>query len=159
MDEPLFGDVSRRDQQTENIVSAVVIGFVALTVIFSWVNTYKGAANFFFGAGLIVLLLCEVQLVRWYRLGDLDPKFKWLILALGVSVVFFSILANVYFWAAIVTPESHPALAKCIGGNTPDINGHLGLFRSSDDTCWYVCDSGFLLDLSKPAPGVCVRFG
>jgi hypothetical protein len=74
----------------ENVVSAVVLGFTALTVLFSWINTWKSAANFFFGLALALLAVSLVSLARWYRLGDLDPKFKFLILALGIDLLLLS---------------------------------------------------------------------
>ncbi|KAJ1919118.1 hypothetical protein H4219_002167 [Mycoemilia scoparia] len=40
-----------------------------------------------------------IQLVKWYRIGDLEPKFKSLIVALAVGIVFQCVIANIYFWA------------------------------------------------------------
>ncbi|KAJ1983356.1 hypothetical protein H4R33_004778 [Dimargaris cristalligena] len=100
MDEPLFGGTSRRDKAIELIIGGVGLFFICLTVLFSLIHGFgKSIIHLFFGLGIVALTLCELQLVRWYRMGDLEPKFKYMIASLGVSLLYISIIANVYFWA------------------------------------------------------------
>ncbi|KAI9002133.1 hypothetical protein DFJ74DRAFT_696719 [Hyaloraphidium curvatum] len=154
-EEPLFGGfqgASRRDKLLENVVSGVTIAFVGITVLFCIVNTGKAAAHFFLGIVLALLASCEVQLVRWYRLGDLDPKFKWLILGLGASLIMLAGIANAYVWA----PAYPSGVAGCGGPPNPDLHGALGLYDTASAECFLKCDGGFLLDKSVAAPGACV---
>ncbi|KAJ1923132.1 hypothetical protein IWQ60_004422 [Tieghemiomyces parasiticus] len=102
MDEPLFGGASRRDRLIEHAVGGVVLLFVSLTVLFSIINGFsKTILHLFLGLAVVMLTLCELQLIRWYRMGDLEPKFKFMIVGLGFSIVYLSIIANVYFWAPV----------------------------------------------------------
>ncbi|ORX96260.1 hypothetical protein K493DRAFT_314592 [Basidiobolus meristosporus CBS 931.73] len=100
MDDPLFGGTSRLDVLIEQIVSGVVTVFATLTAIFSVINAFtKGLVHLFFGACVVAFTLCEMKLLQWYRLGDLEPKFKYLILAQGLALLVLCVVGNVYLWS------------------------------------------------------------
>jgi hypothetical protein len=57
-----------------------------------------------FGACQVILVrlvdICDITVqIRWYREGDVDPKFKKLVWMLGASLTLLCIVANIYFWA------------------------------------------------------------
>ncbi|KNC98094.1 uncharacterized protein SPPG_06504 [Spizellomyces punctatus DAOM BR117] len=151
-EEPLFLQPTSRDRMIENVIGAGVLAFVVLTFIFSLINGFGRSANhLFLGLVLLSFTFVAIQLIRWYRLGDLDPKFKFLILTMGVSVVILGIVANVYFWSTTVDP----GLASCNGTPVPEYHAKRALFEAATGQCWYICDKGFALDASGGAPGVC----
>lgn len=100
MDEPLFGhEESRRDQTLHFLAGGSVALFTVLTIIFSIVQGFsKSVVHLFLGASIASIAACLVVLVRWFRNGDLDPKFKFLIAGIGASLTLLCIVANVYFW-------------------------------------------------------------
>jgi len=51
-----------------------------------------------FGICLIFLGVAPAVLWKWYRVGDLDPKFKFIIGFSVFTLVLFCVIANVYFW-------------------------------------------------------------
>ncbi|KAL7747825.1 hypothetical protein RI367_006760 [Sorochytrium milnesiophthora] len=101
MDEPLFLNDTRNDKLYEKAAETVIFAFAGLTVLFGVINGFaKSAAHLFYALELAALVACEFNLIKWYRLGDVDPKFKYLILGLGGCILLQSILGNVYFWAS-----------------------------------------------------------
>ncbi len=60
------------------------------------------------------------------------------------------------FWSPILPPYP-PGLEACNGGNNAELHGAPTLYRVSDSSCWLSCETGYTLDSSKPAPGVCVK--
>ena len=37
--------------------------------------------------------------IKWWNIGDLDPKFKWVIIAHAGSLSLLCVVANIYIWA------------------------------------------------------------
>lgn len=70
-----------------------------MSTVFGLFRGFIANANHFFmglcllanGAGLMVL-------VRWYGLGDLDPKFRRFIMAGIATYGLLCVVSNVYFW-------------------------------------------------------------
>ncbi|KAI8821976.1 uncharacterized protein EV422DRAFT_525169 [Fimicolochytrium jonesii] len=100
-DEPLFLHPSNRDRLLENTIGLSVGAVIALTFLFSlWTGIGQSWNNIFLGLVLLAFSGVTYQLILWYRSGDLDPKFKTIILVLFSSDVLLAIIANVYFFAA-----------------------------------------------------------
>lgn len=38
--------------------------------------------------------------MNWWNIGDLDPKFKWFIVAQAGSLSLLCIVANIYIWTS-----------------------------------------------------------
>ncbi|KAF9091817.1 hypothetical protein BGX29_010740 [Mortierella sp. GBA35] len=76
-----------------------VLVFVSLTLLFSIINTHKSGAHFMLGLIITGFALCLGHLLRAWRNGDLDPKFKYFILTQTVLLTLLCIIANIYFWA------------------------------------------------------------
>ncbi|KAI9096050.1 hypothetical protein DFS34DRAFT_623765 [Phlyctochytrium arcticum] len=152
-DEPLFLEPNSRDRMIENVIGAGVFAFVALTFVFSIINGFgKSGNHFFLGLTLAGFTFVTVQLIRWYRLGELDTKYKLLILVLGASLLLLAVVANVYFWSAGVDQ----GLVQCHGDPDPDKHGKLGFYQGETRTCWLICDDKYALNSHVAAPGACV---
>ncbi|KAJ3084139.1 hypothetical protein HK102_000752 [Quaeritorhiza haematococci] len=143
-----------QDKLVENAVGSAVLLFVGLTFIFSLINGFgKSFSHLLLGVCLISFTLITVQLIRWYRLGDLDPKFKFLILTMGLSIVLLGIMVNLYIWA-----PTYPNLDSCYGDiqNIENPHGSLGFYDVTSRKCFLKCQDGFYLDLrGGNAPGEC----
>eukprot|EP00163_Fabomonas_tropica_P016012 TRINITY_DN2890_c0_g1_i1.p1 TRINITY_DN2890_c0_g1~~TRINITY_DN2890_c0_g1_i1.p1 ORF type:complete len:110 (+),score=18.96 TRINITY_DN2890_c0_g1_i1:668-997(+) len=47
---------------------------------------------------LVTLFVIMVVMILWYRKGDLDPRFRYLIGAVGVALLILCITAQMYVW-------------------------------------------------------------
>ncbi|KAJ2818192.1 hypothetical protein GGI24_005171, partial [Coemansia furcata] len=85
MDEPLFGGISRREIFIERFANAYIISISLVTAAASVVRSIHTGSFLHVFLGLCVVLFAgiEVRLVNWYRVGDLEPRFKQLIIVLG----------------------------------------------------------------------------
>ncbi|KAI8325307.1 hypothetical protein GQ54DRAFT_6116 [Martensiomyces pterosporus] len=103
MDEPLFGGISRREMLVERYANTFIITIAFATVVVSLVQGVLSGVFLHVLLGLCVSLFAaiEVRLVKWYRLGDLEPKFKYVIFALGFSITLLCVVANLYFFSLI----------------------------------------------------------
>ncbi|KAJ1677142.1 hypothetical protein EV182_006783 [Spiromyces aspiralis] len=99
MEEPLFGGISRRDLMMERAVSGVVLTTACITVLMSLIKGFVSSyVHILLGLVIAIFTYCEILLVKWYRIGDLEPKFKYMIAALAVGIVSLCLVANLYFW-------------------------------------------------------------
>jgi len=83
--------------------------------------------HFVLAAVLICMFAVLVILGKWYRAGDLDPKFKYLIIFVVATVVLTAIAVNVYVW------EPQPVIPpppKCDG-----------LYQISTGLCFPMCNT------------------
>ncbi|KAJ2738085.1 hypothetical protein GGI20_006327 [Coemansia sp. BCRC 34301] len=99
MDEPLFGGISRREIFIERFANVFIIAISLATVTYSLVSSVHTGVVLHALLGVCVALFAaiEVRLVNWYRLGDLEPHFKYMIFALGFAITLLCITANLYF--------------------------------------------------------------
>ncbi|KAI7885010.1 hypothetical protein K492DRAFT_24030 [Lichtheimia hyalospora FSU 10163] len=103
-DPPLFEGTSRQERFINNALSYLVMGFVAFTLLSSMVHGFgKSPVHFLFGISVLVYALCLRKLMSWWDIGDLDPKFKWLIIAQAASLTLLCIVANIYIWSPPTT--------------------------------------------------------
>ncbi|KAJ1735072.1 hypothetical protein GGI11_002011 [Coemansia sp. RSA 2049] len=100
MDEPLFGGISRREIFIERFANAFIISTTMGTLATSVVQAVRTGVYMHTLLGLAVCLFAaiEVRLVNWYRVGDLEPTFKYIIFMLGFSISFLCLVANMYFF-------------------------------------------------------------
>ncbi|KAI8994387.1 hypothetical protein BC832DRAFT_592360 [Gaertneriomyces semiglobifer] len=147
-EEPLFLQPNPRDRMIEKGIQAAVLGFVVITFIFSLVTGFSTSFNnLFLGVCLAAFTFTTVQLIRWYRLGDLDPKFKLLILISLASLILLCIVSNVYFWS-----DRGVDISACTGLYKD--HGRLSMYEKETGQCWWKCDENFCLRGSQ-APGTC----
>ncbi|KAJ2332321.1 hypothetical protein GGI00_002839 [Coemansia sp. RSA 2681] len=100
MDEPLFGGISRREIFIERFANAFIITISLGTVTASLISSvYTGTVlHILLGVCVSLFAAIQVRLVNWYRLGDLEPHFKYMIFALGFAITLLCITANLYFF-------------------------------------------------------------
>ncbi|KAI8142655.1 hypothetical protein BJV82DRAFT_613725 [Fennellomyces sp. T-0311] len=100
-DPPLFEGTTAQERFVNNAISAVVMSFVLFTLLSSVVHGFgKSPVHLLFGISVLVFALCLRKLMKWWNIGDLDPKFKWLIIAQAASLSLLCVVANVYIWAS-----------------------------------------------------------
>eukprot|EP00730_Choanoeca_flexa_P010545 TRINITY_DN18555_c0_g1_i1.p1 TRINITY_DN18555_c0_g1~~TRINITY_DN18555_c0_g1_i1.p1 ORF type:complete len:131 (+),score=8.13 TRINITY_DN18555_c0_g1_i1:110-502(+) len=93
---PLFGEDSRR-VKTFDLLYGIVTGVcVLVTVILSLTHGHIEVINYFFGVAIFLVSLPQWILVIWFRKGDLDPKFRYLIAYMTVSIVTLCVCAVIY---------------------------------------------------------------
>ncbi|KAJ2077439.1 hypothetical protein H4R24_005129 [Coemansia sp. RSA 988] len=100
MDEPLFGGISRREMVVERFANAFIITIASATLLAALVQGVRSGQFLHALLGVCATLFAaiEVRLVNWYRRGDLEPSFKYIIFALGFSIALLCIVANLYFF-------------------------------------------------------------
>jgi hypothetical protein len=99
MDQPLFAPESNNEQTITLIGGGFLALFTSVTIIISWIKTATSSGvHFFFGANVGCYAAITVFLIRWYRIGDLDPKFKYMITALSLSLLFQCIVGLCYMF-------------------------------------------------------------
>ncbi|KAG0329830.1 hypothetical protein BGZ99_000059 [Dissophora globulifera] len=94
----LFLGSSDQERLIEQGAGITILVFVSLTLLFSIINTHKSGAHLVLGFIITGFALCLGHLLRAWRNGDLDPKFKYFILAQTALLTLLCIIANVYFW-------------------------------------------------------------
>ncbi|KAK3811160.1 MAG: hypothetical protein J3Q66DRAFT_59326 [Benniella sp.] len=94
----LFLGATDQERRVEQGAGITVLVFVSLTLLFSIINTHKSGAHLMLGFIITGFALCLGHLLRAWRNGDLDPKFKYFILAQTVLLTLLCIIANIYFW-------------------------------------------------------------
>ena len=94
MDRPLFGESSPKDKYVNYALMLVAIVTVTAALICSFVHPFppKGLHVFF---AIVIIMNCvsNIFLIRWYREGDLDPKFRTMIIYNTVVVLLLCIVA------------------------------------------------------------------
>ncbi|KAJ2805888.1 hypothetical protein H4R20_001910 [Coemansia guatemalensis] len=100
MDEPLFGGISRREMVVERFANAFIISIASATQLAALVQGVRSGQFLHVLLGVCTALFAaiEVRLVNWYRRGDLEPSFKYIIFALGFAIALLCIVANLYFF-------------------------------------------------------------
>ena len=58
------------------------------------------------GLGMLVVFIfaLTVILFKWWRNGDLDPKFKWLLMFAIITVVLACAVTQTYVWVKPIKP-------------------------------------------------------
>jgi len=97
-DRPLFGDVTPRDRVLNIIVGVVTSLLVVITMIsaFFFPELPPKALNVYFGICIFLICASHLLLIYWYRMGDLDPKFRNLIFFNAFTIILLCICANLY---------------------------------------------------------------
>ncbi|KAJ1935345.1 hypothetical protein FBU59_005416 [Linderina macrospora] len=101
MDEPLFGGTSRRDLAIERFGSLYTVVVSMLTLVLALVRGVQTgvALHALLGVCVVLFAAVQVQLIRWYRLGDLEPKFRFIIFAMAAALTMLCMVASLYFFA------------------------------------------------------------
>jgi len=116
MDQPLFGEQRRGTQVFQYLVGFIVVGFTAFSLVAGVVLGLKDSKHF---ALVLCLLFSFVDLaimVYWYKDKEdrVHPKFRWLVIALVVTVLVCAATLNAYVWAKKLQCPVDPS-SKCLG--------------------------------------------
>ncbi|XP_043944275.1 transmembrane protein 243 [Protopterus annectens] len=96
---PLFGETSARDR----IISLILGGITAILFLVTLISAFvfphlpPRPLNVFFAVCIFLNCISAGILIWWYRQGDLEPKFRYLIYYISVSIIILCICANLYF--------------------------------------------------------------
>lgn len=96
-DRPLFG-VSTRADRVLNLIVGVFVGlFVVITLIcaLAAVKPPRGL-DVFFAICIIFVSISHLILIYWYRQGDIDPKFRYLIYYNAFTILLLCICSLSY---------------------------------------------------------------
>lgn len=109
MDLPLFGEERQKLRWVNYVVAAATAVIVLFTLVVSFVKGLQASyVHVFTGFVVVLSTIPSIILGRWYRNGELDPKFKYLIFYMCAMIVLFCIAANVYFFLGFQPTESDP---------------------------------------------------
>jgi len=148
MDTPLFGEERPIDKFIQFALVGTTALFILLTFIFSIVNGVQdNPINIIYGVALLFVGVLVFILWRWYRVGDLDPKFKYLIGLSVLTVILFCIVGNIYFWK-----KSLDVYEECPG---QFYDATVGDSYQYPSRCYNSCPQGFCLDAWATPPGFC----
>lgn len=95
---PLFGN--REAQPRGRCVNTVIIILTVLLVFFTAISAFisgVSALDLFFVVCIVLFCISNLTLIMWYRVGDLDPKFKILIYYNTLCIVLTCICGNIFF--------------------------------------------------------------
>jgi len=100
MDQPLFGEEERKWKFLSWAGIVFVIGGVGFSILILIIQGARnGVVQHYFATGIVAIVFAShVLLYRWYQQGDLDPKFKWLLILSIVSTLYVCLVANIYAW-------------------------------------------------------------
>ncbi|KCV67859.1 hypothetical protein H696_05589 [Fonticula alba] len=145
---PLFGEESRKEKWFQYLaIGALTASTLAAFIMSITSGISQNGIHFGLGIGLLAFLALVLLLWRWYRAGDLDPKFKYFIAVFWLVQLVMVIVGFIYF---SYKPTDYNALCP---------NGFWYQNITLPDTkaarCYSMCKPGFCLDTNVPAPGRC----
>jgi len=83
-------------------VTWVVGSFVLTTVLLGFLNGFwRSVPHLLFVFTIVGSTINLLQLLRWLRNGDLEPKFKFFIIKQAIWLVSLCCVANLYFWSEL----------------------------------------------------------
>ncbi|XP_062599972.1 transmembrane protein 243-like [Saccostrea cucullata] len=99
-DVPLFGDHQQpRDRMINLVVGVFTSIVVAVTLISAFIfpSFPPNGINVFFA--IIIVMICgsHLLLIFWYRQGDLEPKFRRMIIYNAFTIILLCVCGNLYF--------------------------------------------------------------
>ncbi|XP_059179441.1 transmembrane protein 243-like [Physella acuta] len=98
LDRPLFGAPSSVDRVV-NLVIGTVTGIIVLVTLISafvFPQWPPDGVNVFFALVIVLICASHLVLVYWYRLGDLEPKFRTMIFYNAFTIVLLCVVGNLY---------------------------------------------------------------
>jgi len=112
---PLFGEEKPISKWVTWIIAGIVAFVVAFSTIVGVVFGVINAVPQHFMLTCVLLCMTMILAVQywWYRQGDLDPKFRFLLLGMVVVVILCAITLNAYAWP---DPKKCDDMPHCVGG-------------------------------------------
>eukprot|EP01118_Nematostelium_gracile_P020405 TRINITY_DN9878_c0_g1_i1.p1 TRINITY_DN9878_c0_g1~~TRINITY_DN9878_c0_g1_i1.p1 ORF type:complete len:162 (+),score=24.31 TRINITY_DN9878_c0_g1_i1:100-585(+) len=133
MEEPLFGE-KKKPTTVAFWVFVVIVTLIALvSIILGLVYGIKNPEHIVLSVSVLFTWVVFVILTKWFRDGDLDSKFKFLI---GLTVVVLLMISFATIYYSVKKPPKIPELPQCDG-----------LYSFASQTCYPLCPSGTCMDM------------
>eukprot|EP01120_Amphizonella_sp_Union-15-10_P001543 TRINITY_DN11700_c0_g1_i2.p1 TRINITY_DN11700_c0_g1~~TRINITY_DN11700_c0_g1_i2.p1 ORF type:complete len:147 (-),score=14.22 TRINITY_DN11700_c0_g1_i2:121-561(-) len=123
MNEPLFGEQKPRAYLVGFLFTGILLVGCLVCIVISIVFSVKSSLPQHLASTLLIVLTAIhlAILFKWYRRGDLDPKFKFLLFFSVFIVVLACVSDQIYVWVPFPG-----VLSKCSGNN---------LYQPKSQTC------------------------
>uniref|UniRef100_A0A8C4QUG8 Transmembrane protein 243 n=1 Tax=Eptatretus burgeri TaxID=7764 RepID=A0A8C4QUG8_EPTBU len=99
---PLFRDGSRGSRIVNMVVGILTFLVVAFTVIMSFVAPFGrkrvNAMNIYFAICIVLNCFPLAVLTVWYRRGNVEQRYRWLMLYIAFSVTLLCVCALLFFF-------------------------------------------------------------
>ncbi|XP_005089922.1 transmembrane protein 243 [Aplysia californica] len=108
LDRPLFG-APRSSDRVINLVVGLLTGlmvFVTLISAFVFPSWPPDGVNVFFAFVIVLICGSHLLLIYWYRQGDLEPRFRSMILYNAFNIVMLCVVGNLYIHGVDTRRES-----------------------------------------------------
>ena len=92
----LFGEIRRRDKIIVFILTFVTLIMFSTCFIIGMIEP-KRLLNFFFTLCISTFCFSELIIIFWYRRGELDPKFRYLICYNAICIIALCICCLIFF--------------------------------------------------------------
>lgn len=95
---PLFGEPQPRDRMLNLIVGV----FTSIAVVVTLISAFLfppgkiNGVNLFFACIIVLICGSHLVLIYWYRQGDLEPKFRKMIIFNAFSIILLCVCGNLY---------------------------------------------------------------
>ncbi len=86
----LFGEIRQRDKVICIVLTLITLAMLLACLIFGLTQP-KPMLNLFFTLTIATFCVSELILIFWYRRGELDPKFRYLICYNAICIIFMCI--------------------------------------------------------------------
>lgn len=96
---PLFGEPQPRDRVINLVVGVFTTIAVVVTLISAFLikpDTGQYGVNIFFACIIVMICGSHLVLIFWYRVGDLEPKFRKMIIFNALSIILLCTCGNLY---------------------------------------------------------------
>mmetsp|Transcript_4630 Transcript_4630/g.7468 ORF Transcript_4630/g.7468 Transcript_4630/m.7468 type:complete len:172 (+) Transcript_4630:39-554(+) len=123
---PLFGEEKSSSRIATLVIIAVLVLFcmesIAVAIIFGIIK--KEFSHISMSVVIILVGIVSALLYRWHSEGDLDPKFKYLLILSALLTFVTCITCNIFVFTP---PPKLPVL--------PDVWGCQGFFNPATNSC------------------------
>eukprot|EP00162_Nutomonas_longa_P003852 comp14618_c0_seq1/m.21266 comp14618_c0_seq1/g.21266 ORF comp14618_c0_seq1/g.21266 comp14618_c0_seq1/m.21266 type:complete len:165 (-) comp14618_c0_seq1:29-523(-) len=122
---PLYGERSQSRHTFYWLTGVLCTGLTVATALCLCIKGLKHPEHFVLAAAVIFLNCLWALIIKWYRNGDLDPKFKTYTWALGFATVLVCIAGIMYTFSKEFNPKTPepPPKSHCVGFESVDNPG------------------------------------
>ncbi|XP_063715334.1 transmembrane protein 243-like [Symsagittifera roscoffensis] len=82
----LFGEIRRRDKVVVFSLTGLTLLMLSACFVYGMVQP-KRLINLFFTLCICMMSISELVIIFWYRRGELDPKFRYLICYNAICII------------------------------------------------------------------------
>ncbi|EDQ90812.1 uncharacterized protein MONBRDRAFT_23856 [Monosiga brevicollis MX1] len=93
---PLFGEDSAHVRLLDILYGVASFIATMTAVVITIIRGQTKPLHYFFGAAIVAIAIPHWLLVIWFRRGDLDPRIRYINLAMCLGLVALSVCAILY---------------------------------------------------------------